>query len=97
MEITISEQRLKEIVRDAIDEKHTEFWVDAEQHYLDHNQIKMCREHKEEWVENHRVMTEIRGSAETVKKISVRTAVVVITTAALGWLAYVFNLRIPGQ
>ena len=95
MELT--EAKLLAVVKQAIEEKHTEFWVDAEQHYLDHSQLKVCREQKEEWMANHEFMSEIRGSTATIKKISLRTAIVVLTTGALAWVAWAFQLRPPGQ
>ena len=98
MTITAEEYAvIKEIVKDAIEEKHTEFWVDAEQHYLDHKQMLECRSNQSQWEENHKFVKGMRDSKEMVKKVTLRVAVTTLVTAGIAWILYSFGFKPPGQ
>ena len=81
-------EQISKVVNDAIDSKQAEFWVGAEQHYQDHQQLAECRSMKTEWLENHRFTSELREGTALVKKVTLRTAIVAIVTFAIGWIAW---------
>ena len=47
-------EMIQSIVENAIEKKHAEFWVGAEEHWTDHRDFKDCRLHHDEWKENHK-------------------------------------------
>ena len=94
-DLTREEQKL--IIKECIDEvwtKHKEeFWVDPEQHYLDHQLLRGCAANQQEMKANHEFVTELRRGTGLVKKLTLVTSV---TTAISGFIYWVFyHLKNP--
>jgi len=81
---------IKEAVRDAIAEERRNLWVEPEQHFLDHDMLRQCRENSDEWRRNHEFIASMREGASIMKKTSWRLAggAVITFLAASAWLAF---------
>ena len=75
-------------VKTAIEQKHAEFWIEAEQHFLDHQQLAECRQLKGEWLKNHEFTAELRKNTNTAKRIILKTTIGGIVTAIIAWIVY---------
>jgi len=82
---------LKGIVKEAFEEQRKNFWVEAERHYKDHEQLTKCRESKEEWMANHHWVTEVRMSSQKIKETSLIAMTRIFWGAMLAILAYSFS------
>lgn len=92
-------QEIKKLMTEVMEEQHEKFWVSAETHYLDHQQMKDCRTHKEEWMDNHEFVSGIRRTKATVESTGLKVFVVAVCTSILGflgWLFDVFTFKIGG-
>jgi hypothetical protein len=95
--MAISSEDLKaitEAVEIALENKQHEYWIEAEMHYLDHQQLKRCQANQAEWQLNHQFISELRQASSSVKKIALRTSVALIVTAAASWVVYMFSLGV---
>lgn len=90
-------EQIAEAIKKGIDDKHAALWVEAGQHYLDHQQLAECRATKSEWTKNHEFVSSLRSSADMVKKVTLRTAVGLLVTAFIGWILYSFGMTIGKQ
>jgi len=85
--MNMDEQRLCEMVRDAVREAVAEerkaLWVEPEQHFLDHEMLRHCRENSDEWRRNHEFVASLRQGADVMKRTGWRMA----ATSAITFLA----------
>ena len=85
-ELTIAD--IKAAVHEVLEEQRRNFWVEPEQHFLDHDMLKVCRLDRDIWRENHRFITDIREGVGTAKKVGV----VALVTALCGLCGYMLKL-----
>lgn len=85
----MSKAEIKEALKEALEEHHTDFYVEAEKHYQDHQQLDQCRESKEEWQANHKLISDIRKSGEQVRGVIWTTLTRSLVVALLGLLVYI--------
>lgn len=83
---------IAQAVKEAMDEKHATFWIEAEQHYLDHQQLAECRQTRPEWIENHKFVSEIRETKAFIKRTSIKLIVASVVGAIISWVALHFHL-----
>jgi len=85
----MTKEDVVEAVRAAIAEDRKEFWVPGEQHYLDHEMLKSCREAKSEWIENHRFISNVRHGISIGEKAGITVIVVSLLSFVGGaiWLS----------
>ncbi len=74
---------VREAVAEAVQAERQQLWVDPEQHFLDHEMLRRCRENSEEWRRNHEFVAGLREGAEIMRKTGWRVA----ATSALTFLA----------
>jgi len=82
---TLNHDEIKSAVREAIEEYKTDFWVDAEQHYLHHKLMEECQQKQPEWKANHKFVSDVRKSGGIAKSVAIK----VIITAILGYIGVV--------
>lgn len=67
----ITEERFKALMHEALEEQRRTFWVEPEQHFLDHDMLKTCRADRERWRRNHEFVEGMIDSTATAKKIGI--------------------------
>ena len=85
-------EMIKEVMTEVMVRERDTFWVEPKKHFLDHEQMKECREHKDEWVENHEFISDVRKRKEMIENTGLKVFVVAVCTSILGWLGWVFDL-----
>jgi hypothetical protein len=68
-ELTAAE--IKALLHEVLEEQRKNFWVEPEQHFLDHDMLKVCRGDRERWRRNHEFVEGVIDSASTAKKIGI--------------------------
>ena len=76
---------IRETLIKTLEEKHNDFWIEAEQHYLDHKQCQECQGYQEDWKKDHEFIKGWRESTGYVRKQSLRVAVGTVVATAVGW------------
>jgi len=81
---------IREAVRDAVVEERKALWVEPEQHFLDHEMLRQCRENSDEWRRNHEFVASLRQGADVMKRTGWRMAATSVVTflAAGAWLLF---------
>ncbi len=83
----MDDDKLREIIKDAVLEAVAEerkaMWIDPEQHFLDHEMLRQCRERSNEWRLNHEFVSTMRAGADVARKTTWR----IVTTGILTFLA----------
>jgi len=62
---------IKELMHEVMEEQRRNFWVEPEQHFLDHDMLKSCRQDRETWRKNHDFITGVREASGTAKKAGI--------------------------
>ena len=90
-------EEVKLILKECIEEvwqKHSREWfVEPEVHYKDHLLLRSCAENQRVMAMNHEFVTEIRESAATIRKVSLKVAVAALVTAFISFIVY--HMRTP--
>lgn len=85
----MTEQMIKDAVRAAIAEERAEFWVNAEQHYLDHQALLKCRAGEEPRRRRTEFINDLMKLGEERVKESVRLGIAIQERQAeaikIGW------------
>jgi len=79
-ELTVAD--IKAAVHEVIEEQRQNFWVEPEEHWRHHEQLRMCVISKPEWEENHRYVSDLRRMGGHVKRVGLGASVV----AAVAWM-----------
>lgn len=77
---------IKDAVRDVIKEERKSFWVEPEQHYLDHELLKSCRVSAEDRRNNHEFVARVRRNLEDTRGVVLKSIIGFIVLASLAWL-----------
>ncbi len=85
----LTEDDIKKVMNDVLDQRHDDLHVKAEKHYQDHQQLDQCRESKEEWQANHRFISDIRKNGDMIKGVIWTTFTRSTVVAILGLAAYI--------
>jgi hypothetical protein len=82
---------IKAAVHEELDEQRQNFWVEPEEHWRHHEQLRECMTGKPEWSKNHEFISDIRRGAWQIKK----TSLGVIVAALMAILLYkLFGIRL---
>jgi len=88
----LTKEEYKELIHECVTEvfeKHKkEAWVDPQQHYLDHQMLRICSANQEEMRKNHDFVTGMREGTDLVRKYSIITMVGMVVTAICAWVYY---------
>ena len=87
----MEQEELVRALEMALENHREKFGVEDEQHYQDHLMIQGCRENSEDMRLNHEFTTDVRKSIGLVKVTSIRAAVTLVVTAAIGFFWYVLK------
>jgi len=68
-------EKLVAAVKDAFDQCQKEFYVPNPQHFMDHEQLKECRERQDLWRQNHEWVAAMRTGEATAKKTGIKIIV----------------------
>ena len=95
----MDDAKIKQLMTEVMEEQRDTFWVAPKQHFLDHEQMKHCRENQEEWMENHEFVSEVRVKKKIVESTGLKVFVVAACSsvlAFLGWLFDLFTFKVGG-
>ena len=88
-EITEEQRALIQTVVSEVYKQHKEtFWVDPEQHFLDHQLIRGCAMHQDEMKKNHDFVSDLRRGTGLVRKVTIMTAIGTAIPAMIWWIIY---------
>lgn len=82
---------IKEALHEVLEEHREKYWVDPQQHFLDHEQMKQCRGSRDRWLRNHGFIEGIIENIGTVKKTGIIASVGTVVSALLGLLWYILT------
>jgi len=84
----MNKDEIKDAFKEALEEHHTAFYVEAEKHYQHHQQMEICQASKPEWEANHNFMSDVRRTGSKAKGVVVTTVSNGLVVALLGALWY---------
>ena len=74
--VTIAE--VKAALHEVLDEQRKNFWVEPEEHWRHHEQLRMCISGREEWQDNHKWVSSVRRMEKHVSKVGIGAFVLAI-------------------
>ena len=96
--MNMTEGEIRSVIRDELDKYFTNapFVVQIEEHFVHHQQLQSCIEHKDEWQSNHDFVKSIRLKVDSFsdgfwKRLGQGAALVILAILALvldwNWLS----------
>lgn len=79
---------LKLALKEVLAEERQAFWIDPEQHYQDHQQLKQCREAMTEMQKNHAFTSNIRTNTDLAKKAGIGVIISSVILFILGAVCF---------
>lgn len=84
----MTEGDIVKAVKTALKEHQTEFWIDAEKHYLHHKALDHCQESRPVWEANHEFISAVRRAGSTAKTVTISTVTRTLIAAIFGVIVY---------
>lgn len=69
--MSLTEEQVEAAVHRALEEQRKHFWVEPEQHFLDHDMLKTCRADRDRWRRNHEFIEGMVEATGTAKKLGI--------------------------
>ena len=83
-----SKEEIKQALHEVLEEHREKYWVDPQQHFLDHEQMKQCRSNRDKWFRNHQFVEGVISAIATGRKAGILTSVSIIVSAFLALIWY---------
>jgi len=64
----MTRDEIKQAVAEALEEHRKDFLIEAEEHYQHHLQLKSCVRSRDEWLENHKFVSDIRANGKIAQQ-----------------------------
>lgn len=83
-------------VKNRLKAEREKFWLPAEEHYLDHQKIRECRDNKvmTERAGNHRYIKKLRRREKLITTTALRGTVAVMVAIVANWLCKMVGIDV---
>lgn len=93
-ELTAAE--IKSLMHEVLEEQRKNFWVEPEQHFLDHDMLKTCRADRDRWRRNHEFIEGMVEATGTAKKIGIGGMLAAVGGLALWVIKLAWSAALTG-
>lgn len=88
----VMKEMMREVMTEVMVRERDTFWVEPKKHFLDHEQMADCRNHKDEWIANHGFVSDVRKKKEQVEDTGLKVFVTAICASIIGFVGWFFDI-----